>query len=161
MNRILVTGGVGFIGSSLVDALLQSGNEVAVFDHFSKDSQGNLSNWSANQNFKLVYGDMLDRSSLMNVVDSCNTVFHLAANSDVRIGANDTKLDYEQNILATYNLLEAMKNSNSTQCKKIMFRRMVKKFIITRYHYRRRLKIWSILASVLNALVFRLVFEAL
>jgi hypothetical protein len=97
----------------------------------------------------------------MNVVDSCNAVFHLAANSDVRIGASDTKLDYEQNILATYNLLEAMRNSNSTQCKKIMFRRMVKKFIITRYHYRRRLKIWSILAFVLNALVSRLVFEAL
>jgi UDP-glucose 4-epimerase len=121
VNRVLVTGGVGFIGSSLVDALLQSGNEVVVFDHFSKDSQGNLSKWSANQKFKLVLGDMLDRSSLMNVVDSCNTVFHLAANSDVRIGASDTKLDYEQNILATYNLLEAMKNSNNTQCKKIIF----------------------------------------
>jgi UDP-glucose 4-epimerase len=121
VNRVLVTGGVGFIGSSLVDALLQSGNEVVVFDHFSKDSQGNLSNWSANQKFKLVRGDMLDRSSLMKAVDSCSTVFHLAANSDVRIGASDTKLDYENNILATYNLLEAMKNSNNTQCKKIIF----------------------------------------
>ena len=161
MNRVLVTGGIGFIGSSLVDRLLQSGNEVIVFDHFCKDREGNLSNWLTNPNFKFVCGDMLDLPSLVKAVDTCSTIFHLAANSDVRIGASDTKLDYEQNILATYNLLEAMKNSNSTQCKKIMFRRMVKKFIITRYHYRRRLKIWSILASVLNALVFRLVFEAL
>jgi UDP-glucose 4-epimerase len=57
---------------------------------------------------------MLDRSSLMKAVDSCSTVFHLAANSDVRIGASDTKLDYENNIVATYNLLEATKNSNNT-----------------------------------------------
>jgi len=121
VNRVLVTGGIGFIGSSLVDRLLQSGNEVIVFDHFCKDREGNLSNWLTNPNFKFVCGDMLDLPSLVKAVDTCSTIFHLAANSDVRIGASDTKLDYEQNILATYNLLEAMKNSNNTQCKKIIF----------------------------------------
>jgi UDP-glucose 4-epimerase len=120
MSRILVTGGAGFIGSSLVNALMQSKNEVIVFDNLCNGSIENISNWSGNPNFKFIHSDIvLDQFILGKTVDACDIVFHLAANSEVRLGAIDTKIDYEQNMLATYNLLEAMRNSKN--CKKIVF----------------------------------------
>jgi UDP-glucose 4-epimerase len=61
---------------------------------------------------------MLDTSSLVKTIENCDIVFHLAANSTVRLGAIDTKPDYQQNLLATYNLLEAMRKSSA--CKKII-----------------------------------------
>jgi UDP-glucose 4-epimerase len=120
LSRILVTGGAGFIGSSLVNVLMQFKNEVIVFDNLYNGSYENISNWSGNPNFKFINSDiLLDQFILRKTVDACDIVFHLAANPEVRIGATDTKIDYEQNVLATYNLLEAMKNSKN--CKKIVF----------------------------------------
>jgi UDP-glucose 4-epimerase len=119
LKRIIVTGGAGFIGSSLVKELIKSKNEVVVFDNFSRGNESNISRWIGRSNFKLVKADMLDKFSLSENVSRCDVVFHLAANPEVRLGAIDTKIDYEQNLLATYNLLEAMKNS--TSCKTIVF----------------------------------------
>jgi UDP-glucose 4-epimerase len=62
---------------------------------------------------------LLDQFFLRKSVDDSDIVFHLAANPEVKLGSTDTKIDYEQNMLATYNLLEAMKNSRN--CKKIVF----------------------------------------
>src|SRR5919112_5017691 len=118
MSRILITGGAGFIGSSLVNLLMQSKNEVIVFDNLYNGSKENISNWLGNPNFKFIYSDLLlDQFILRKAIDDCDIVFHLAANPEVKVGATDTKIDYEQNVLATYNVLEAMRNSKN--CKKI------------------------------------------
>jgi UDP-glucose 4-epimerase len=120
MNRILVTGGAGFIGSSLVNALMQSkDHRIIVFDNLSTGNRDNISKWLTSPNFQFIHADMLDSSSLKKTVDTCDIVCHLAANSNVALGATDAKIDYEQNLLATYNLLEAMRKSDC--CKKIIF----------------------------------------
>jgi UDP-glucose 4-epimerase len=119
MNNFLVTGGAGFIGSSLVNRLMQSKKgRVIVFDNLSK-GRHDYSKWSDNSSFKFIHADMLDTISLKEAVNDCNIVFHLAANPDVRQATTNTKIDYEQNLLATYNLLEAMRSSSN--CKKIIF----------------------------------------
>lgn len=119
MNNVLVTGGAGFIGSSLVESLLQLEDKIIVYDNLSTGRKDNISSLLDSQNFTLMQADMLDPTSLRKAVDDCDIVFHLAANSEVRIGTTDTKIDYEQNVLATYNLLEAMRKSQ--RCKKIVF----------------------------------------
>jgi len=118
-KRILVTGGAGFIGSSLVDALMKSGNQkVTVLDNLSSGRLANLSYWMDNPNFEFVKADLTNLSSITDTVDRCDAVFHLAANPIVKIGT-DTKIYYDQNVLSTYNLLDAMRNSKT--CKKIIF----------------------------------------
>jgi UDP-glucose 4-epimerase len=121
-SRILVTGGAGFIGSSLIHTLMSSKehhHEVIAFDNLSRGRIENISNWLGRPNFTFIQGDMLDPLLLENVVESCDTVFHLAANPIVALGRTDSKTDYQQNLLATYNLLEAMKKS--LRCKKVIF----------------------------------------
>jgi UDP-glucose 4-epimerase len=121
MERILITGGAGFIGSALADTLAarSKDNQVTVFDDFSSGSKENLLHLDNNPNFNSVYGSVLDNSALQNVVDVSDIVFHLAANPSVALGAYDTRKDFEQNVIGTYNLVEAMRKSIS--CKKILF----------------------------------------
>ena len=121
MERILITGGAGFIGSALASSLIAGSkdNQVTVFDNLSTGSKENLLHLDNNPNFNFVYGDTLDVSALQSVVDVSDIVFHLAANPSVALGAYDTRKDFEQNVIATYNLIEAMRKSAS--CKKILF----------------------------------------
>jgi UDP-glucose 4-epimerase len=119
-NRVVVTGGAGFIGSSLVTALMHSQDyEVAVLDNLSRGDLLDISYWTDYPNFKFKKADLLDPSSIKKIIDSSDIVFHLAANPEVKLGSTDTKTDYEQNILCTYNLLEAMRTSRT--CKKMIF----------------------------------------
>jgi UDP-glucose 4-epimerase len=119
-ERILVIGGAGFIGSSLVTTLMHSrDNEVVVLDNLSRGDLRSISYWIDHPNFKFVQADLLDPFSIRKTIDSSDIVFHLAANPEVSLGSTDTKTDYEQNILCTYNLLEAMRTSIT--CKKIIF----------------------------------------
>ena len=125
MNRVLITGGAGFIGSSLVSALMLSKNcHITVLDNLSRGSEKNISQWLGSPNFEFVHADLLDNSkpfndedssptSLQQVVDKSDIIFHLAANPDVVIGADNTRIDYQQNIQATYNLLEAIRKSQA------------------------------------------------
>jgi UDP-glucose 4-epimerase len=119
-DNILVTGGAGFIGGYLVTRLMHTrGDKVIVYDNLSKGSKDNISEQFGKSNFTFICADMLDSVSLAKAVDASDIVFHLAANPIVAVGSNDPTRDFEQNVLATYNLLEAMKRSRS--CKKIIF----------------------------------------
>jgi UDP-glucose 4-epimerase len=106
---IFVTGAAGFIGSNLVDHLLASGKTVVGYDNFSTGLRRFLTDASGHPNFRLVEGDLLDLDALTSAMRGADTVFHLAANADVRFGLDHPRRDLEQNTIATYNVLEAMR----------------------------------------------------
>jgi UDP-glucose 4-epimerase len=116
--RALVTGGAGFIGSSLVDRLLASGHHVTGYDNFSTGQQQFLAQALDHPSFRLMTGDTLDLAALTAAVDGADVVFHLAANADVRFGTEHPSKDLHQNTIATFNVLEAMR---ATGVKRIVF----------------------------------------
>ena len=107
--KALVTGAAGFIGSNLADRLLRDGHEVVGFDNFSTGQERFLDSARSSAAFHLVQGDTLDLAALTHAAAGCDAVFHLAANADVRFGLEHPKRDVEQNTLATFNVLEAMR----------------------------------------------------
>ncbi len=104
-----VTGGAGFIGSSLVDRLLADGHDVVAFDNFSTGQREFVAAALAHPRFKLIEGDTLDLPALTRAMAGRDVVFHLAANADVRFGTEHPKRDLEQNTIATFHVLEAMR----------------------------------------------------
>ena len=114
-GRIFVTGGAGFIGSSLVDRLLAGGHHVVAYDNFSTGLREFVADALAHPAFRLVEGDTLDLPALTRAMAGCETVFHLAANADVRFGLDHPKKDLEQNTIATFNVLEAMRANGITR----------------------------------------------
>ena len=108
-DRIFVTGAAGFIGSNLVDRLLAEGYEVVGYDNLSTGFREFLEPASQHPAFTFVEGDLLDRDRLGAAVARADFVYHLAANADVRFGTERPGKDLEQNTLATFNLLEAMR----------------------------------------------------
>ncbi len=109
-KSILVTGGAGFIGSHLVDRLLQE-NQVTVIDNFSSGKRESVEPHLENPDFELIEADLLDSGALERAFAGKDFVFHLAANPDVRLGAENTRVHLEQNVMATYNVLEAMRRA--------------------------------------------------
>jgi UDP-glucose 4-epimerase len=107
--RILVTGGAGFIGSNLVDRLLGDGHTVLAYDNYSTGIEQFLEQASNAPNLKIIKADVLDLPELTRAASGCDFVFHLAANADVRFGTQHPRKDLEQNTLATFNVLEAMR----------------------------------------------------
>lgn len=115
--RYFVTGGAGFIGSHLVDRLILEG-EVTVYDNLSSGRIEFISHHFGKTNFEFIQQDLLDLEDLKEAMKDQDVVFHLAANPDARLGIEDTSLDLEQETLATYNVLEAMRVNG---IKKIVF----------------------------------------
>jgi UDP-glucose 4-epimerase len=113
-KSILVTGGAGFIGSHLVDMLLEE-NEVFILDNFSSGKRESLLTHMENPKFHLLEADLLDTGKLEPFLEKKDIVFHLSANPIVRLGIEDTRIHLEQNVLATYNLLEAMRKTGVRQ----------------------------------------------
>ena len=107
----LVTGGAGFIGSHLVDALVEQGKEVRVLDNFSSGREEFLSHHEGSESVEVCRGDLLDRDEVMSAMEGIETVHHLAANPDIRLGIEVTDTDLRQGTMATYNILEAMRLS--------------------------------------------------
>jgi UDP-glucose 4-epimerase len=107
--RCFVTGAAGFIGSNLVDRLLAAGHSVVGYDNFSTGQRRFLEGALKSPNFRLVQADMLDTATLGAAIAGNDFVFHLAANADVRFGTHHPFKDIEQNTIATYNVLEAMR----------------------------------------------------
>src|SRR5437016_5782971 len=107
--RAVVTGGAGFIGSNLVDRLLQVGHHVVAFDNFSTGHREFLEDARKSAQFTLIEGETLDPDALARAFRAADCVFHLAANADVRHGTEHPDRDLQQNIIATFNVLEAMR----------------------------------------------------
>lgn len=107
-----ITGCAGFIGSNLTDRLLREGHKVTGYDNFSTGRTEFLESAVKSQNFKIIKGDLLDTKKLSEAMAGTDFVFHFAANADVRFGLNHTFRDLEQNSIATYNVLEAMRVNN-------------------------------------------------
>jgi UDP-glucose 4-epimerase len=111
MQKAFVTGCAGFIGSTLADRLLADGVSVVGWDNMSTGQERFLENALKAPAFRLVKGDNLDLPSLTKAMEGCDFVFHFAANADVRFGTEHTRRDLEQNTIATYNVLEAMRSN--------------------------------------------------
>ena len=116
--RVVVTGCAGFIGSNLVDSLLTSGVSVVGIDNFSTGRAEFLSAAVDDQNFELHQLDLQASEKLPALFEDIDFVYHLAANADVRFGADRPRRDLEQNTIVTHNVLEAMRVSG---VKKIAF----------------------------------------
>jgi len=106
--RYFVTGGAGFIGSHLVDRLLDMG-AVTVYDNLSSGKKEFICQHSGKPGFQFIQADILDRARLFAAMAGSDAVCHLSFNPDVRIGQRDTEVDLQQGIIATYNVLETMR----------------------------------------------------
>jgi UDP-glucose 4-epimerase len=109
-KTVAVTGGAGFIGSHLVDALIQRGARVRVIDDFSTGFRQFL-----HPQAELCEASLLEPARFASALSGVTQVFHLAANADVRRGLEHPRRDIEQNLLATHNVLEAMRQHGVTR----------------------------------------------
>lgn len=117
-DSCIITGCGGFIGSNLVDRFLADGYQVTGIDNFSTGQLRFLEGALTHSNFRLFEIDLLDLDALKQAFAAGGTVFHLAANADIRFGTEYPRRDMEQNTIATYNVLEAMR---SNAIRKIVF----------------------------------------
>jgi UDP-glucose 4-epimerase len=107
--KAFVTGGAGFVGSSLTDHLIANGHDVVVYDNFSTGREQFLERAAGSGKLTVVRGDLLDADAVLRAMRGCDVVCHLAANADVRFGLEHPRRDLEQNTIATFNVLEAMR----------------------------------------------------
>lgn len=108
-KKILVTGGGGFIGSNMVDALLKIENEVTILDDFFTARSDNIP--SNNENLKVIRGDVRDYGLIKNIINDVDLVIHTAARN-VIVSTKNPKEDFEVNIGGTLNILLAAMDSN-------------------------------------------------
>ena len=106
---VLVTGGAGFIGSHLVDRLVKVGLSVKVIDNLSSGRLENLSQHRGNPRVEVITGDLKRIEDALKAVDGVNAVFHFAANPEVRVSTINPEIHFNENVVATFNLLEAMR----------------------------------------------------
>ncbi len=116
--KAFVTGGAGFIGSHLVDKLIEKGYKVTVYDNLSSGRKQFLEQHTNNNNFTFIEDDLLDLEQVKKEIRGHDVVFHIAANPFVRLGEKQTRLDLEQGMIVTYNILESMRVNG---IKKIVF----------------------------------------
>jgi len=110
--RTFVTGGAGFIGSHMVDRLLADGHAVTVYDNFSTGREAFLARALTASRCRVIQGDTLDLEALTRALgqSEAEVVFHFAANADVRFGTDHPSRDLEENTVATFRVLEAMRD---------------------------------------------------
>jgi UDP-glucose 4-epimerase len=116
--RVFVTGAAGFIASHMVDRLLAAGHSVVGFDNMSTGQRRFLAGALGHPQFRFHQADLLDRTSLAQAMEGAELVVHFAANADVRFGTEHPRKDLDQNTIATWNVLEAMREQGS---KRIVF----------------------------------------
>lgn len=106
--RALVTGGAGFIGSHVVDKLLEEGYEVTAVDNLSEGRMENVAHLKKAKGFRFVEMDLMDEKAAKRVVAGNDVIFHMAAQANIRKSLTDHKSDLEQNVVTTINLLDGM-----------------------------------------------------
>lgn len=106
-NRILVTGGAGFIGSHLVDGLITNGYEVVVLDNFTTGRPENIRHHLEDGSVRLVRGDIRDFGVVRRALDGVDAIFHLAALTSVPQSVEDPIMTNEVNVVGTLNVLKA------------------------------------------------------
>jgi UDP-glucose 4-epimerase len=107
--RAFVTGAAGFIGSTLVDRLLEQGHAVVGYDNLATGRRQFIAKALKNSRFEFIEADLLDVRRLNESVPGAEIVFHLSANADVRFGTEHPRKDLDHNTIATFNVLEAMR----------------------------------------------------
>jgi UDP-glucose 4-epimerase len=108
-KKHFITGGAGFIGSHLVDKLMEEGGNVTVYDNLALASDENIKQHFRKKNFKFIKADLLDFDTLKKTMLGQEIIWHLAANTDIPGGNRVTDLDLKNCTIATWNVLEAMR----------------------------------------------------
>ncbi len=122
-EKILVTGGAGFIGSHLVDKLLKTGHHVKVIDNFSpyyspELKHQNISHNKDNPDFKLISGSITDNETVKTALKDTEIIYHLASQPGIKTSVDNPQKTNDININGTLNILNQMRNSDT---KKIIF----------------------------------------
>jgi UDP-glucose 4-epimerase len=109
--KILVTGGAGFIGSNLDDALIALNHDVVVVDNLVLGRKGNISHLLNNPKFKFIEEDLLNVDAMRRIFEEgkFDMVYHLAANSDIQKGGKDPMVDYTLTFNTTFHVLQYIK----------------------------------------------------
>lgn len=113
--KALVTGGAGFIGSHLTEGLMNRRWKIIVLDNLSNGSLKNLDRCLKDKKFKFIQGDLKKMADAQKAVQNAELVFHMAANPEVRVGETDPTIHFEENLVATFNLLEAIRKSQAAK----------------------------------------------
>jgi UDP-glucose 4-epimerase len=115
---IVVTGGAGFIGSHLVDKLVELGFSVKILDNLSSGSLENIKHLLARKNIEFIHIDIKNYEELKKALRNVETIFHFAANPEVRVSTINPEVHFKENIVATFNVLEA---SRTSEVREIVF----------------------------------------
>ena len=116
--KALVTGGAGFIGSHLVDLLIETGHKVVVIDNLSNGRLNNINHLLDNEDFEFYELDITNLDDIKPIFKDVDWVFHLAGMSDIVPSIESPKKYYECNVTGTFNVLEA---SREARVKKIVY----------------------------------------
>ena len=104
--KILITGGAGFIGSHLVERLLEDGHNVSIIDNLSTGSLGNIRHLIGNPKFEYTIDSVLNRKIIKNLISECSQIYHLASAVGVKYIIDNPLLTLKTNISGTENVLE-------------------------------------------------------
>jgi UDP-glucose 4-epimerase len=115
MNSILITGGAGFIGSHLTPRLISQTSKVTILDNLSVGKIENIKQWFDSLRFTFVEGNLKNPKDIIKAILGSKIVFHLAANPEVRVGETDPHVHFQENLVATFNLLEAMRKNKTAK----------------------------------------------
>lgn len=110
-----VTGGAGFIGSHLVDRLVSEGWSVRVLDNFSSGRMENIEHHRGNRKVEILRGGLKSPKEAEKVIRDVDVVFHYAANPEVRVSTTNPEIRFNENVVATFNFLEAMRKNDVEQ----------------------------------------------
>jgi len=106
---ILITGGAGFIGSHIVDYLTCKGLYIKVLDNFSTGRLENIKQHLNKAGIEIINGDIKRMEDCLKAIESVDTVFHFAANPEVRVSSTEPLIHFSENLIGTFNILEAMR----------------------------------------------------